>query len=429
MPKRFEQRSPSPMNDSPVAPAAACAGALSALSAAPQRVVELASELVRRDTAYARDEPYAGPAAPAGQEAEAQRWIGAFLEELGFEVSIWEPDPAEVVGHPMYPDGLTWEGRPVLAAVLRGRGGGRSLILNGHLDTVRCEPLERWTRDPWTPTVEGDRLYGRGACDMKGGIAAALAAVEAIVRSGTPLAGDLHVQIAPDEETTGMGVVALLARGERADACLVPEPSSFRAYAAYRGILYGTVTVAGRPAHAEIPQAHHSQGGGVNAIDQMRTVLDAFDALSAEWERRPDKRHPLLSTPRIFPTRIAGGEFIASLPGACSVDFDLTYLPGEAEEGGWGGAVRREVEEHLARVAAADPWLRDHPPVVRWTQDYPAAETALETPLAARSATPPPRRRSRPRSPASTPGPTRRRTCSPASPPTATGQARSSAPT
>ncbi|ADB49243.1 ArgE/DapE family deacylase [Conexibacter woesei] len=352
---------------------------LAALEATPDRVVEITSELVRRDTAYARDTPYAGPAAPHGQEADAQAWIGAFLERLGFDVQIWEPDPAEVAGHPMYPDGLTWEGRPVLAAVKRGSGGGRSLILNGHLDTVRCEPLERWTRDPWTPTVEGDRLYGRGSCDMKGGIAAALAAAEAIVQSGAELAGDLHVQIAPDEETTGMGVVALLRRGERADACLVPEPSSFQVYAAYRGILYGNVTVAGLPGHAEIPQAHHSLGGGVNAIDQMRKVMDAFDALSEEWQGRPDKQHPLLSTPRIFPTRIAGGEFIASLPGACTMDFDLTYLPGEAEEGGWGGNVRREVEEHLARAAAADPWLREHPPVVTWTQDYPAAETPLDT--------------------------------------------------
>jgi acetylornithine deacetylase len=356
---------------------------VAALAADPQRVVELASELVRRDTAYARGAPYGGPAAPDGQEADAQAWIAGFLERLGFEVATWEPDPAEVAGHPMYPDGLEWSGRPVLAAVRRGAGGGRSLILNGHLDRVRCEPLEQWTRDPWQPVVEGDRLYGRGSCDMKGGIAAFLAAAEAVVRSGVELAGDLHVHIAPDEETTGMGVVALLRRGELADACLVPEPSSFRVYAAYRGILYGSVTVPGRPAHAEIPQAHHAEGGGVNAIDQMRKVLDAFDALSAEWHGRPDKRHPLLSTPRIFPTRIAGGEFIASLPGSCTVDFDLTYLPGEAEEGGWGGRVRREVEEHLQRAFDADPWLREHRPVVRWTQDYPAAETSLDTPFGA----------------------------------------------
>lgn len=352
---------------------------LATLRATPDRVVEIASELVRRDTAYTRDLPYAGPAAPHGQEAEAQAWIASFLEDLGFQVSVWEPDPAEVEGHPMYPEGLHWKGRPVLAAVRRGRGGGRSLILNGHLDTVRCEPLEQWTRDPWNPVVDGDRLYGRGSCDMKGGIAAALAAVEAVVRSGVELGGDLHVQIAPDEETTGMGAVALLRRAERADACLVPEPSSFQVYAAYRGILYGNVTVTGRPAHAEIPQPHHSEGGGVNAIDLMRKVLDAFDALNAEWRGRPDKRHPLLSTPQIFPTRIDGGEFIASLPGSCSLDFDLTYLPGEAEEGGWGGNVRREVEEHLERAFDADPWLREHRPVVRWTQDYPAAETPLDT--------------------------------------------------
>lgn len=342
-----------------------------------ERVVELTSRLVAFDTAYA------GPGAEAADEAELQGTIGDFLERLGFEVRIWEPDPAAWSGHPMYPAGLHWTGRPVLAAVRRGSGGGRSLVLNGHIDTVRCEPLSLWTRDPWIPVVEGDRLYGRGACDMKGGIAAFLAAIEVVVKSGEPLRGDLHVHTAPDEETTGMGVVALLDGAETADACLVPEPSSFDVYAAYRGILYGNVRVAGRPAHAEIPQPHHRVGGGVNAIDQMRSVLDAFDALGDEWRLRPDKRHPLLAPPRIFPTRIEGGEFIASLPGECSVDFDLTYLPADADAEGFGSAVRREVEEQAAR-ACTGSWLREHPPRVTWTQDYPAAEAPADGPFAER---------------------------------------------
>lgn len=340
------------------------------------RVVEIASQLVRFDTAYA------GPGSEPGQEAALQRWIADFLGDLGFEVDLWEPDPADFAGHPMYAEGLHWRDRPLLSARLPGAGGGRSLILNGHIDTVRCEPLDQWTRDPWGAEVEGDRLYGRGSCDMKGGIAAALAAAETVIRSGKRLDGDLHVQTAPDEETTGMGTVALLQRGVRADACLVPEPSSFRVYAAHRGILYGTVRVAGRPAHAEIPQPHFSAGGGVNAIDQMRKVMDAFDALSEDWRLRPDKRHPLLAPPRIIPTRIAGGEFIASLPGECALDFDLTYLPGDAGADGFGGPVRAEVEAHVAAAAAADPWLREHPPQVTWTQDYPAAEAPPDAPFA-----------------------------------------------
>lgn len=334
---------------------------------APERVAEIAATLVRFDTAYG------GPGSEAGDEAALQEWIGDLLRGLGFEVEIWEPDPADFADHPMYAEGLHWRGRPVLSARRKGAGGGRSLVFNGHIDTVRAEPLDQWTRDPWGAEVEGDRLYGRGSCDMKGGIAAALAAIEAVVSSGD-LAGDLYVQTAPDEETTGMGAVTLLHRGLDADACLVPEPSGYKLYSAYRGILYGRVDVTGRPAHAEIPQPHHSAGGGVNAIDLARKVMDAFDALSDDWALRPDQQHPLLAPPRIFPTGISGGEFIASLPGSASIDFDLTYLPANADENGFGSKARAEVEEHLRRWAETDSWLREHPPRITWVQDYPAAE-------------------------------------------------------
>lgn len=343
---------------------------LAYLARHPYRVVDLARQLIRFDTVFM------GPGTPGRQERQCQEWIAGFLADLGCTVDQWEPNPADFQDHPMYQAGLHWQDRPITVGVLRGSGGGRSLILNGHIDTVSAEPLDRWTRDPWGGQVEGDRLYGRGACDMKGGIACLLAVVEAAVRSGVRLGGDLMIQTVTDEETTGMGTVAAIQRGYRADACLVPEPSSFETWVAHRGILYATITVEGRPAHAEIPQPHWTAGGGVNAIDGMRRVLDGLDALSAQWQGRPDRLHPLLATPRIFPTRVAGGEFIASLPARCEIDIDLTYLPANADARGYGGEVRQEVEAHLARWAAADPWLREHPPRIAWVQDYPAAETS-----------------------------------------------------
>jgi acetylornithine deacetylase len=336
----------------------------------PNRVVEITQKLVQADTVFM------GPGTPARQEKQCQEWIASFLTELGCTVDQWEPDPADFQDHPMYQQRLRWEERPITVGVLPGTGGGKSLILNGHIDTVTAEPLDRWTRSPWGAEVEGDRLYGRGAADMKGGIAAFLAVAEAVVRSGIKLRGDLMLQTVTDEETTGMGTVAAIQRGYRADACLVPEPSNFEIWVAYRGILYANIRVDGRPAHAEIPQPHWRAGGGVNAIDLMRKVMDGLDALSMEWQGRPDKQHALLATPRIFPTGISGGEFIASLPARCELQIDLTYLPANGDALGYGSAIRQEVEDHLARWAAADPWLRENPPRITWIQDYPAAETS-----------------------------------------------------
>lgn len=342
--------------------------ALDYLDQRPQRVAELCQELVRFDTAFM------GPGTPARQEQGCQEWIAKFLSELGCEIDQWEPDPATLSDHPMYQPGLAWTGRPITVGILRGSGEGRSLILNGHIDTVSAEPIERWTHDPWSGDIEGDRLFGRGSCDMKGGIAAFLAVVEAAVRTGTRLSGDLILQFVTDEETTGMGTIAVIERGYRADACIVPEPSSFETWIAYRGILYGSIHVEGRPAHGEIPQPHWRAGGGVSAIDEMRHVMNGIDALNFEWRGRPDQVHPLLSTPSIVTTRISGGEFIASVPASCDVDLDVTYLPTNVDSQGYGSEVRREIETHVAAWVTGDPWLREHPPQVSWFQEYPAAE-------------------------------------------------------
>jgi acetylornithine deacetylase len=345
------------------------------LSQHPNRVAELTQRLVSFDTAFL------GPGTPPREEKDCQQWIYQVLTDLGLTVDLWEPDPREVRSHPMYRPGLDWRERPICVGVLQGAGNGRSLILNGHIDTVSVGPIEQWTKDPWAGEVEGDRLYGRGSCDMKGGIAAILAVVEALVRSGVRLRGDAIVQTVTDEETTGMGTVAVIQRGYRADACVIPEPSDFNVWVAYRGILTATIRTRGRAAHAEIPQPHWSIGGGVNAIDVMRRVLNSLDALNEEWATRPDKLHPLLAPPRVVLTRIEGGEDVSSLPAACEAYVDLTYLPADRDERGYGSRVREEFEAHLRAWAAADGWLREHPPEITWLEDYPPAEAPQQHPL------------------------------------------------
>ena len=214
---------------------------------------------------------------------------------------------------------LDFDGRPQLVARFAGAGGGRSLLLNGHIDVVSGEPKARWTDDPNTPVVRDGKLYGRGACDMKGGVAAMVLAAEVLARLGVRLAGDLIVNTITDEESTGAGGIASVAHGVRADAGIVPEPTAFDVWVACRGSVYPTITVEGRPGHAELLQPHWRDGGAVNAIEKAQIVLDAIRGLREEWRTRSDLQHPYLSPPDIVPTLMHAGEWSVTYPASCAI--------------------------------------------------------------------------------------------------------------
>ena len=180
---------------------------------------------------------------------------------------------------PLVPPGLSFEGRPQLIARIRGRGGGRSLVFNGHIDVVSAEPRSEWASDPFVASVRDGRLYGRGACDMKGGIAAMVFAVETLSSLGVSLDGDLLVATNTDEESSGAGGTALVEHGLRADAGVVTEPTGFHTWIACRGSDYGVIRVPGRPGHAEVRQPDWRLGGAVNAIEKAVVVLDAIASL------------------------------------------------------------------------------------------------------------------------------------------------------
>ncbi len=164
-----------------------------------QDLVELASTLIGFDTT-ARN---AGD--PARQEAELQGYLAERLARAGAEIDLFEPDADAMAGRPLVPPGLDFTGRPQLIATMRGRGGGRSLVFNGHIDVVSAAPRERWTSDPFVAEVRDGKLYGRGACDMKGGIAAMVLAAEVLAELGLPLRGDLLIATNTDEESSGAG--------------------------------------------------------------------------------------------------------------------------------------------------------------------------------------------------------------------------------
>jgi len=354
-------------------------------------LVGLASALIGFDTT-ARE-----ISDPPRQEAALQEYLGERLRAAGAEVEIWEPDGEALRGKPLVPAGLDFVGRPQLIARRRGGGGGgdgapgggRSLVLNGHIDVVSAEPLDAWTSDPFTATVRDGRLYGRGACDMKGGIAAMVFAVETLASLGVELAGEILVATNTDEESSGAGGAALVERGLRADAGIVTEATGFDAWVACRGSEYGVIRVPGRPGHAEVRQPDWREGGAVNAIEKAAIVLEAIRSLRLEWSQREGLEHPFLSRPALLPTMARAGEWPVSYPAGCDLTVAVMYLPAQADARGWGADVRAEVERWIARETAGDSWLAEHPPVIEWWTngvmplEIPASEPIVDTMLGA----------------------------------------------
>jgi acetylornithine deacetylase len=345
-----------------------------AIAESRDELVELASALIRFDTT-ARD-----PGDPARDEAALQALLGERLSAAGAAVDIWEPRPEDVRGRQV-PFELDFDGRPQLVARFAGAGGGRSLLLNGHIDVVSGEPKSRWTDDPNTPVVRDGMLYGRGACDMKGGVAAMVLAAEMLARLDVRLAGDLLVNTITDEESTGAGGIASVAHGVRADGGIVPEPTAFEVWVACRGSVYPTITVEGRPGHAELRQPHWRDGGAVNAIEKAQIVLDAIARLREEWRTRADLQHPYLSPPDIVPTLMRAGEWSVTYPASCEITSAVLFPPALADADGFGSRVRSDVTEWIERACAADPWLAEHPPAFSWTADIPPMEIPPDDPI------------------------------------------------
>jgi len=338
-----------------------------AVRASRDELLGLTAELVACDTT-ARS-----PGMPARDEEKLQCMLARRLDALGAETDLWEPEPTGT-GNRHVPDDLDFKGRPQLAARLRGAAGGRSLLLNGHIDAVDVEPREKWTSDPFTMVERDGRLYGRGTGDMKGGIAALVVALEALRSADVRLAGDVVFCTVTDEESSGAGGWAAVAHGITADAGICAEPTGFDAWVACRGTLTPFVTVTGRAGHAEVRQPHWREGGAVNAIEKAVPIIQAAQRLREEWRDRPDHRHPLLSPGDMVPTIVRGGNWEVTYPETCTVCFDCMYLPTHLDADGTGRLVEAEIKRALESAAAADPWFDDHPLGWEWRSDVVPAE-------------------------------------------------------
>ena len=347
-----------------------------AIAAGRAELVQLATDLISFDTT-ARS-----PDDPPRDEAALQGYLAERLRRAGASVELFEPTQADVAGRQI-PFDLPFEGRPQLVARFAAGGTGRSLLLNGHIDAVSVEPRARWASDPFAAEVRDGNLYGRGACDMKGGVAAMVFAAELLARQGVRLAGELIVNTITDEESSGAGGIACARRGVRADAGIVPEPTGFDVWVACRGTVYPTIRVEGRPGHAEVAQPHWREGGAVNAIEKAQIVIEAMGRLREEWRERAEHRHPHLSPPTVVPTVMHAGEWPVTYPASCEIVAGVCYLPVQADEHGFGTLVERELEQWITAAANADPWLAEHPPTFEWATDVPPMEIDPSEPIVA----------------------------------------------
>jgi acetylornithine deacetylase/succinyl-diaminopimelate desuccinylase-like protein len=225
-------------------------------------------------------------------------------------------------------------GRPSVLVRAKGSGGGRTLMLCGHIDTVNVEGMT----DPHIPRIEGDRLYGRGAYDMKAGVAAALMAAREASRLG--LAGDVVVAAVADEEHASLGVREVLRR-VGVDAAVVTEPTELELAVAHKGFVWSEVEVTGRSAHGSRPHLR------VDAIVKMGAVLRELEELDRSLA---DHTHPLLGRASAHASLIEGGVELSSYPARCRLGLERRTLPGET-----GEQIDREVESLLDGCRAADP--------------------------------------------------------------------------
>jgi acetylornithine deacetylase len=317
-------------------------------------IVALASALIRFDTT-ART-----PGDLPREERALQELLSARLAAAGAAVELFEPDAATLAGKPLVPRGLDFEGRPQLIARFAGQGRGRSLLLNGHIDVVPADVADGWSSPPFAPQVRDGRLYGRGACDMKGGVAAMVVAAE-VLAARNVLAGELLVATNTDEESSGAGGVALVEQGVRADGAIVTEPTGFDVWISCRGSSYLSIVVPGRAGHAEVAHPDWRDGGAVNAIEKAVVVLDGLRLLGERWAADPGLRHERLASPGIVPTMITAGDWPVTIPGEARITVAVTFLPAQADASGWGSRVEREVADAVAQACAKDDWLAQNP--------------------------------------------------------------------
>jgi acetylornithine deacetylase len=295
-----------------------------------------------------------------GDEGAVQDVVAALLDEAGVRPERLEPDPAEARADPDWPgEEMPRDRLPIVLGRL-GKAGGRRLILVGHVDVVPIGDPATWTHDPWAAERDGDRLYGRGAVDMKGGVASILAVLRALTTSGlgSKLDGEVLFASVPSEEDGGQGMLAAIRAGVTGDMAVITEPTALDIVIAHAGAITFRLTVPGRAAHASVRRE------GVSALDNLQTLVRALQA--DEAARNGGETDPLMT--------VHGLPYATIIGKVSGGDWASTVIDRIVAEGRYGvklGQTWRDAERDLLRCIddanESDPFLRDHPATVELT--------------------------------------------------------------
>jgi len=295
-----------------------------------------------------------------GYEAEAQKFIADLYHSVGLDVIQFEAQVDKIKLHPAFIDTReSYNNRPNVIGIFKGNQKNNSLILNGHIDVVSPEPIDAWSRDPWSGHVEETKLFGRGAGDMKSGLIANLFAIKCIKKAGIRPIGTIMLQSVVDEEAGGAGgTLACLMEGYTADALICTEPHNLNITVSHAGINYFRVIVKGQSAHAGL--AHM----GVNAIGKMFVIYQALEEL--DKKRGVEIRFPLFEKGSGRSTHInigtmRAGDWPSTVAGNAVIECRIGYVPGEKMDD-----IKAVIEQTIHKAVQNDPWLRENPPKVEW---------------------------------------------------------------
>ncbi|WLR51874.1 acetylornithine deacetylase [Bacillus tianshenii] len=305
-----------------------------------EQLIDLLETLIRFET----------PSPPARNTSEAQAFIADYLRRLGFTIDQWDvyPNDPNVVGTLKGTDSETYN----------------SLIINGHVDVAEIDEGEAWETGPFEPVVGDGYVMGRGAADMKGGLAGALFALQLLKEAGIALPGDLFFQSVIGEEVGEAGTLECCKRGYDADFAVVVDTSDLHIQG-QGGVITGWVTVKSPTTHHDATRRSmiHAGGGvnGASAIEKMMKLIDGLQELERHWA--VTKCYPGFppGSNTINPAVIEGGRHPAFIADECRLWITVHFYPNETHK-----QVAKEVEEHLLQVAKGDIWLREHPPTFEW---------------------------------------------------------------
>lgn len=295
-----------------------------------------------------------------GKEMDAQAYMKKKYQDLGLDIYEVEPNYHQLSKHEAFIDsGVSLEGRKNIIGIYRGKGNGRSLTLNGHVDVVPVEDLKGWTVDPWEGVIKGNKLYGRGAADMKSGLLANWFALKTLIELDYPIKGDIYLQSVIEEEAGGGGgTLACMEAGYLTDGFITTEPHNMNVTISHAGVMYFRIKVKGRTAHAGL--AHE----GVNAISKIVKIFNALEQLN-QWRAKSIKfelyEKGSGQSVHLNIGTLKGGDWVSTVPGSAMMECRIGFIPGETRE-----QIKELVLKTVNDAIADDEWFKNNPPEIEW---------------------------------------------------------------